>query len=77
MASITLDDAFKQAVKSFYDGAGFEEYEKVKGKSKYSHGMFDTLEKGIRKGLRKSDKMKESPEEDMTETEEEPIDAGK
>jgi hypothetical protein len=77
MASITLDEAFKQAVKSFYDGSGFEEYEKVKGKSKYSHDMFSNMEKGIRKGLRKDDKNSSTDTTDTSTPIEGPVNGGK
>ena len=42
-----LDDAIRKAVKSFYDGADFENYKKTKpNSSKYSREFFDSYRNG-------------------------------
>ena len=50
-----LDEAIRKAVKTFYDGAEFENYNKVKGSksSKYSQQFFDDYESDLRKGRKK------------------------
>ncbi|AXP07717.1 hypothetical protein SmphiM6_26 [Sinorhizobium phage phiM6] len=52
--AIDLDEAFKRAVKKFYDGAAFENYEKATGeKVKYNKDVFDEYEKGLRPKTKK------------------------
>lgn len=53
MANIDDDEAIKRAVRAFYEGAGFPEYEKAKGKPvKYNKEFFDDFEKEMRKPKR-------------------------
>lgn len=55
------DEAIRKAVKAFYDGAGFSEYEKASGvPMKYSKIMFDDYEKQLRKTINKGKKKKEA-----------------
>jgi hypothetical protein len=67
--AIDLDEAFKRAVKKFYDGAAFENYEKATGeKVKYNKDVFDEYEKGLRhKSSKKA--VKEDKEEVIEEEE--------
>lgn len=54
------DEAIRKAVKAFYDGANFTEYEKAKGSPiKYSKGKFDEYEKELKKSVGKGKKMEE------------------
>jgi hypothetical protein len=46
------DEIFRRAVKKFYDGANFDEYEKATGKPmKYNHKFFDDMGKTARRKL--------------------------
>lgn len=66
--AIDLDEAFKRAVKKFYDGAAFENYEKATGeKIKYNKDVFDEYEKGLRHKSKKT--VKEDKEEVIEEEE--------
>lgn len=57
MAVIDDDEAFKRAVRSFYEGAGFPELEKASGKKiKYSKDFFDGYEKELKAPPKKSKK---------------------
>lgn len=51
-----LDEAIRKAVKAFYDGAEFDNYNKVKGSksSKYSQQFFDDYASELKKGKKKS-----------------------
>ena len=50
-----LDEAIRKAVKAFYDGAEFDNYNKIKGSksSKYSQQFFDDYESDLKKGKKK------------------------
>lgn len=53
MAEVDDDEAIRRAVRAFYEGAGFEAYEKAKGKKiTYNKDFFDNYEKEIRKPKR-------------------------
>lgn len=69
MASVDLDEAFRRAIRSFYENSDFKEYEKVSGKkSKYSKEFFDGYEKELRKSVKKyKGKDKEEVEEEVEE----------
>ncbi len=56
-----LDEAIRKAVKSFYDGADFENYKKTTGKnsSKYSRDFFDSYESDLKKKSKKTKKVEE------------------
>lgn len=42
---MTFEDAFDKAVRAFYEGKGFDEFEKATGAPvKYNKGYFDGLE---------------------------------
>lgn len=42
---MTFEDAFDKAVKAFYEGKGYDEYESKTGsKVKYNKGYFDEIE---------------------------------
>ena len=42
---MTFEDAFDKAVRAFYEGKGFDEFEKATGAPvKYNKGYFDELE---------------------------------
>jgi hypothetical protein len=52
--AIDLDEAFLRATRKFYEGASFENYERVSGeKVKYNKEMFDEYEKGLRPRTKK------------------------
>lgn len=69
--AIDLDEAFRRAVKKFYDGAAFENYEKATGeKIKYNKEFFDGYEKELRP-KKKLDKGEIELEEQAEELEEE------
>ena len=54
--AIDLDEAFRRAVKKFYDGAAFENYEKATGeKIQYNKEFFDGYEKELRPTRKKKD----------------------
>lgn len=47
---MTFEDAFDKAVKAFYEGKGFDEFEKATGAPvKYNKGYFDELEPSYKK----------------------------
>jgi len=56
-----LDEAIRKSVKSFYDGADFDSYKKVKGTDslKYSKDFFDSYESDLKKKSKKTKKVEE------------------
>ena len=71
----TFDDAVKKAVRAFYEGHGFDSYEKKTGnKIKYNIDYFDDIEPSYnKKGKKEPEKEVEDDldMEDILETDEE------
>lgn len=58
-----LDEVWRKAVKAFYEGASFEEYEKAKGAPlKYNLDYFDDIEEEIRRKASKGKNKKKEKE---------------
>jgi len=69
--SITFEDAVRRAVKSYYDGATFDSYEKVNKKpSKYNLDMFDEVQSSFKKRGKKKKKETLEDLEEVVQTEE-------